>query len=84
LNRLKNLKYFKKPHKLNGQQARWYFKLQDYNFILQCILGKMDTRADILLRKDQVDIKEGNKDLKILKEELWKRRPVIEVEIAIV
>ena len=30
----KNLKYFKEPYKLNGQQARWYLKLQDYNFIL--------------------------------------------------
>ena len=29
-----NLKYFREPHKLNGQQARWYLKLQDYNFIL--------------------------------------------------
>jgi len=30
----KNLKYFWKPHKLNRRQARWYLKLQDYNFIL--------------------------------------------------
>ena len=30
----KNLKYFREPHKLNGRQARWYLKLQDYNFIL--------------------------------------------------
>ena len=22
-----NLKYFRKPHKLNGQQVRWYLKL---------------------------------------------------------
>ena len=29
-----NLKYFREPHKLNGQQARWYLKLQDYNFTL--------------------------------------------------
>ena len=29
-----NLKYFKEPHKLNGQQARWYLKIQDYNFTL--------------------------------------------------
>ena len=29
-----NLKYFKEPHKLNGQQAKWYLKLQDYNFTL--------------------------------------------------
>ena len=30
----KNLKYFQEPHKLNGRQAQWYLKLQDYNFIL--------------------------------------------------
>ena len=30
----KNLKYFQEPHKLNGRQARWYLKLQDYDFIL--------------------------------------------------
>jgi len=30
----KNLKYFREPHKLNGQQARWYLKLQDYDFVL--------------------------------------------------
>ena len=29
-----NLKYFQKHHKLNGQQARWYLKLQDYDFTL--------------------------------------------------
>ena len=29
-----NLKYFQEPHKLNGRQARWYLKLQDYNFTL--------------------------------------------------
>ena len=33
-------------------------------------------------RKDQVDTKENNKDIKILKDELWKKRLVTEVEIA--
>ena len=43
-----NLKYFREPHKLNGQQARWYLKLQDYNFTLKHIPGKTNTKADIL------------------------------------
>ena len=30
----KNLKYFREPHKLNGRQARWYLKMQDYDFTL--------------------------------------------------
>jgi len=29
-----NFKYFRELYKLNGQQTRWYLKLQDYDFIL--------------------------------------------------
>ena len=65
-----NFKYFREPHKLNGQQARWYLKLQDYNFTLKYILGKTNTKVDILLQKEQVDTKEDNKDVQLLKEEL--------------
>jgi len=31
-------------------------------------------KADILLRKDQVNTQDDNKDIQILKEELWTRR----------
>ena len=75
----RNLKYFKEPHKLNGRQARWYLKLQDYDFILQHISGKTNTKADILSRKDQIDIQEDNKDVQMLKEELWTRRTTAEI-----
>ena len=34
----------------------------------------MNTKADILLRKDQVDMKEDNKDILILK--IWTRRQI--------
>ena len=69
-----NLKYFREPYKLNGWQARWYLKLQDYDFMLKHILGKMNTKADILSRKDQVNTKEDNKDVQLLKDEIWTRR----------
>jgi len=72
----KNLKYFREPHKLNRQQARWYLKLQDYDFILRHIPGKTNTKADILSRKDQVDTKEDNKDVQLLKDEMWSRKIV--------
>ena len=62
-----NLKYFWELHKINRRQARWYLKLQDYDFTLYHILGKMNTKADVLLRKDQVDMKEDNKNILILK-----------------
>ena len=38
---------------------------------------------DILSKKDQVDTKDNNKDIKILKDKLWTRRLNMEVEIAI-
>jgi len=44
--------------------------LQDYSFILQYIIGKTNTKADVLCRKDQVDITEDNKDVKLFKDEL--------------
>jgi len=57
------LKYFWEPHKLNGRQARWYLKLQDYDFILCHIPGKMNMKVDILSRKETVNTKKDNKDV---------------------
>ena len=74
-----NLKYFKEPHKLNGRQARWYLKLQDYNFKLKHIPGKTNTKADILSRKNQVNTKEDNKDVQLLKNEIWTRRTTAKI-----
>jgi len=39
-------------------------------------LGKTNTKADILSRKDQVDTKEDNKDVQILKEKIWTRQQI--------
>jgi len=39
----------------------------------------MNTKADILLRKDQVNTKEDNKNVQLLKEELWSRRMTAEI-----
>ena len=54
-------------------------KLQDYDFTLKHILGKTNTKADILSQKEQVDTKEDNKDVQLLKEELWQRRTMAEI-----
>jgi len=74
-----NLKHFREPHKLNGQQARWYLKLQDYDFTLKHIPGKTNMKADILSRKNQVNTKEDNKDVQLLKDKLWQRRTTAEI-----
>jgi len=39
----------------------------------------MNTKTDILSRKDQINIKKDNKDIQMLKEELWMRRTMAEV-----
>ena len=41
----------------------------------------MNTKVDILLRKDQVNTKEDNKDVQLLKEELWTRRTTAKITI---
>jgi len=49
-------------------------KLQDYDFTLKHIPEKTNTKADILSRKEQVDTKEDNKDIQILKDKMWTRK----------
>ena len=44
----------------------------------------MNTKADILSRKDQVDTKEDNKDIKMLKNELWMRRVTTETKVVVI
>ena len=39
--------------------------------MLKHILGKTNTKIDILSRKEQVNIKEDNKNVQLLKEGLW-------------
>jgi len=56
-------------------------KLQDYDFTLKHILGKTNMKADILSQKEQVDTKEDNKDVQLLKEELWQQRTMAEITI---
>ena len=39
----------------------------------------MNTKADILSRKEQVNTKEDNKDVQLLKDELWQQRTTAEI-----
>ena len=55
--------------------------MQDYDFILRHIPGKTNTKADILLRKDQVNTKEDNKDIQLLKDKMWSRKIVGKIQI---
>jgi len=44
----------------------------------------MNTKADVLSRKDQVDTKEDNKNVKLLKNKLLTRKVTTEVEVVII
>ena len=54
-------------------------KLQDYDFTLKHIPGKTNTKADILSWKDQVNTKEGNKDIQLLKDKMWTRKTTVRI-----
>ena len=41
----------------------------------------MNTKADILLRKDQVNTKEDNKDVQLLKDKMWTRKTTIKITV---
>ena len=47
--------------------------------MLKHILGKTNTKADILSRKDQVNTNEDNKDVQILKDKMWTRKTMAKV-----
>jgi len=47
--------------------------------MLKHIPGKTNMKMDILSRKDQVNMKEDNKDVQLLKEQLWTRRITAEI-----
>jgi len=50
-------------------------KLQDYDFTLCLISEKTNTKANVLSRNNQVDT-EDNKNILMLKEEIWTRRQI--------
>ena len=54
-------------------------KLQNYDFTLKHIPGKTNTKADILSWKEQVNTKEDNKDVQLLKDEMWTRKTTAKV-----
>ena len=49
--------------------------------MLKHILGKTNTKVDILSRKEQVNTKEDNKDVQLLKKELWQQRTTAEITL---
>jgi hypothetical protein len=51
----KNLQYFREPQKVMGQQAHWIQFLQDFDYSLTHIPGHMNTIADLLSRRKDLN-----------------------------
>ena len=66
-----NLTYWKAPKKLMGRTACWHEKLQDYNFKILHIPGKMNTPADALSRPNGQDIQELTKEVALIPSEAF-------------
>ena len=62
----KNLSYFKQPHKLSHQQARWMLFLQDFDLAFQVIPGSQMGPSDALSHKDKVATSNDNQDVVLL------------------
>jgi hypothetical protein len=55
-----NLQYWKAPRNLNQRTARWHADLQEYDYEIQHILGKVNIPVDVLSRPPGVDQGEKN------------------------
>jgi len=62
----KNLTYWKSLKKLSGRTARWYEKLQDYNFKILHIPGKANMPADALSRPNGPEATEPVKEVALI------------------
>jgi len=51
-----NLMFWKHPQKLNDRTTRWHAKLQDYNFVIYHIRGKVNSATDALSQSDDIEM----------------------------
>ncbi len=75
-----NLQYWKAPQKLNRRTARWHADLQEYDFVIKHIPGKINTPADELSHppnSDQGD--DDNKDQTLLEPKLFINTTVTQI-----
>jgi hypothetical protein len=69
-----NLLYWKNPKNINRRVARWLTALQDYNFTIKHVPGKIHAAADMLSRPPGVDVGTlDNQDVVVLPERLFTR-----------
>src|SRR5216683_7892375 len=67
----KNLTFWKLLKKLNRRMAQWHEHLQDYNFRITHIVGKVNTPANTLSRPPGADIVEDSREMALLPPKLF-------------
>jgi len=67
----KNLMFWKSLKKLNRWIAHWHECLQDYNFKIVHIVGKINTPTDALLRPPGEDVTKDSREIALLPSELF-------------
>ncbi len=67
----KNLTFWKSPKKLNRRTAHWHERLQDYNFKIVHIAGKINTPANTLSWPPGEDVLEDSQEIALLPPELF-------------
>ncbi len=63
--------FWKSPKKLNGRMARWHEQLQDYDFRIIHIAGKVNTPADALSRLPRSEVVEDSHKVVLLPPEVF-------------
>ncbi len=67
-----NLLYYKTPKKLNRRTAQWHADLQEYDFVIKHIPGKINTPANELSRPANINQgQDDNENQTLLKPELF-------------
>ena len=51
----KNLTYFREPQKITERQARWFEFLQDFDYTIEHVPGQLNTVADLLSRRSDLE-----------------------------
>ena len=67
----KNLTFWKSLKKLNGRMAQWHKHLQDYDFRIVHIVGKINTPANVLSRPPGADVVEDSREMALLPSKLF-------------
>jgi len=75
-----NLTFWKHPQKLNDRTTRWHVKLQDYDFVIHHVRGKVNSATDALSRLDNMEKCKEQEPTTVLKPRMFANILLLEPE----